>query len=152
MNNIELQRLTENLAIKYFGVPFKHKAYFNQRLRTTGGRYLLKSHNIEINPKQLKHFGEDAIAQIVKHELCHYFLHLAGKGYQHRDTDFKVLSAKVGAPRFCNPTETYESRANYKYQCVSCKANYLRIKRVNTQIMRCGHCGGKLKLVKVFEK
>ena len=32
------------------------------------------------------------------------------------------------------------------------KANYLRIKRVNTQIMRCGHCGGKLKLVKVFEK
>lgn len=100
MNNNELQRLTENLAIKYFGVPFKHKAYFNQRLRTTGGRYLLKSHNIEINPKQLKHFGEDAIVQIVKHELCHYFLHLAGKGYQHRDTDFKDLSAKVGAPRF----------------------------------------------------
>ena len=92
MNNNELQRLTENLAIKYFGVPFKHKAYFNQRLRTTGGRYLLKSHNIEINPKQLKHFGEDAIVQIVKHELCHYFLHLAGKGYQHRDTDFKDLS------------------------------------------------------------
>ena len=75
MNNIELQRLTEQLAIDYFGVEFKHKAYFNHRLRTTGGRYLLRSHHIEINPKQLENFGEQAIIDIIKHELCHYFLH-----------------------------------------------------------------------------
>ena len=151
MNNIELQRLTEQLAIDYFGVEFKHKAYFNHRLRTTGGRYLLRSHHIEINPKQLENFGEQAIIDIIKQELCHYFLHLAGRGYQHRDRDFKVLSSKVGAPRFCTPTETYQSRANYKYQCANCLENYLRIRKVNTHKMRCGHCGGKLNLVEVYK-
>ena len=34
-------------------------------------------------------FGEKAVIDIIKHELCHYFLHLAGKGYQHRDQDIK---------------------------------------------------------------
>ena len=33
---------------------------------------------------------------IIKHELCHYHLHLEGKGYQHRDKDFKELLKKVG--------------------------------------------------------
>ena len=40
---------------------------------------------------------------IIKHELCHYHLHIEGKGYQHRDRDFKQLLQKVDAPRFCSP-------------------------------------------------
>ncbi|MEQ6047271.1 SprT family protein [Staphylococcus saccharolyticus] len=145
MNNDELQQLTEMIAMNFFGKHFKHQIYFNSRLRSTGGRYLLETHNLEINPKQLESFGEQAITDIIKHELCHYFLHLEGKGYQHRNKDFKVLSAKVGAPRFCKSTETYQCRANYKYICAKCKQCYLRIRRVNIKIMRCGHCGGRLK-------
>lgn len=152
MDNNELQILTEQIAEEFFGVEFRHEIYFNSRLRTTGGRYLLKTHNIEINPKQFEYFGEKAIKNIIKHELCHYFLHLSGKGYQHRDNDFKLLSAKVGAPRFCNPTETYERRANYKYQCTNCNAHYLRIRKVNIRNMRCGWCGSKLKLVESYKK
>ena len=98
MNNLALQSLTESIAIKYFGKAFKHEVYYNKRLRTTGGRYILSSHNIEINPKQYEMFGEKAVIDIIKHELCHYFLHLSGEGYQHRDKAFKILSAKVGAP------------------------------------------------------
>lgn len=97
MNNLALQSLTESIAIKYFGKAFKHEVYYNKRLRTTGGRYILSSHNIEINPKQYEMFGEKAVIDIIKHELCHYFLHLAGEGYQHRDKAFKILSAKVGS-------------------------------------------------------
>ncbi|HCY6141845.1 TPA: SprT family protein, partial [Staphylococcus aureus] len=52
MNNDKLQRMVENLSEEKFGRTFQHRAYFNKRLRTTGGRYLLKSHDIEINPKQ----------------------------------------------------------------------------------------------------
>lgn len=52
MNNDKLQRMVENLSEEKFGRTFRHCAYFNKRLRTTGGRYLLKSHDIEINPKQ----------------------------------------------------------------------------------------------------
>ncbi|HEC2149241.1 TPA: SprT family protein [Staphylococcus delphini] len=146
MNNESLQQLTEQLAIEHFGIPFKHHIYFNRRLRTTGGRYMLTSHDIEINPKQYEHFGEQALVDIIKHELCHYFLHLSGRGHQHKDRDFKVLAEKVGAPRFCQPTESYASRANYEYECQSCHSSYVRIRKVNVVKMRCGRCGGRLKL------
>ncbi|HEC2144966.1 TPA: SprT family protein [Staphylococcus delphini] len=146
MNNESLQQLTEQLAIEHFGIPFKHHIYFNRCLRTTGGRYMLTSHDIEINPKQYEHFGEQALVDIIKHELCHYFLHLSGRGHQHKDRDFKVLAEKVGAPRFCQPTESYASRANYEYECQSCHISYVRIRKVNVVKMRCGRCGGRLKL------
>ncbi len=77
MNNDKLQRMVrtseENLDVH------RHCAYFNKRLRTTGGRYLLKSHDIEINSKQYEHYGEDAVVKIILHELCHYHLHLLVK-------------------------------------------------------------------------
>lgn len=152
MDNQQLQQLTENIAKQSFGAEFKHLAYFNSRLRTTGGRYILKTHHIEINPKQYLHFGEEALVQIIKHELCHYFLHLSGRRYQHKDRDFKRLAQQVQAPRFCRPTESYQQRANYEYQCQSCSSVYIRIKRVNVNQMRCGHCGGKLFLKKYLKR
>ncbi|EHJ08096.1 SprT family protein [Staphylococcus simiae] len=152
MNNDELQLLTERLSKDKFGLSFNHKAYFNKRLRTTGGRYLLKSHNIEINPKQYQHFGEEDVKKIILHELCHYHLHIAGRGYQHKDRDFKILSQQVGAPRFCNSIQSYEQRANYEYQCTKCHAKYLRIRKVDTKRMRCGKCNGQLKMIKLLHK
>ncbi|EKU47123.1 hypothetical protein C273_07782 [Staphylococcus massiliensis S46] len=105
---------------------------------------MLKSHNIEINPKQYQVYKEQAVKEIVLHELCHYHLHLEGKGYQHRDQDFKQLCKKVGAKRHCKPTEEYEDRVNYIYQCLNCKRTFKRIRKVNTRKMRCGRCKGKL--------
>ncbi|WP_041498063.1 SprT family protein, partial [Staphylococcus aureus] len=103
---------------------------------------------IEINPKQYEHYGEDAVVKIILHELCHYHLHIAGKGYQHKDRDFKRLSQQVGAPRFCNSIESYQQRANYEYYCTKCHAKYIRIRKVDTTRMRCGHCNGKLRMKK----
>ena len=37
MDNEKLQSMTESISITIFKRPFKHKAYFNKRLRTTGG-------------------------------------------------------------------------------------------------------------------
>lgn len=56
--------MVEKLSEEKFGRKFRHCAYFNKRLRTTGGRYLLKSHDIEINPKQYEHYGEDAVVKL----------------------------------------------------------------------------------------
>ncbi|REH96679.1 SprT family protein [Staphylococcus felis] len=147
MNNQKLQALAEQIAITDFNDVFQHKIYFNHRLRSTGGRYLLQTHHIEINPKQYEYFGFDAVVDIIKHELCHYFLHLNGKGYQHRDQDFKRLSQKVGAPRFCKPIQPYEERVQYHYKCQNCKQDYFRIRKVNLNIMRCGKCKGQLKRI-----
>lgn len=147
MENSELQQLVTDLSQKYFHKPFKHQATFNNRLKTTGGRYLLNSHNIEINYQQYSKFGEKALEDIIKHELCHYHLHIEGKGYQHRDKAFKDLIKKVDAPRFCQPIKSYDERAKYIYKCEACKVKFKRIKKVNTAKYRCGICGGKLKII-----
>ncbi|MBS4178599.1 SprT family protein [Lederbergia citrea] len=147
MTNDELQALTEKISNGLFKKPFKHKAMFNPRLRTTGGRYLLSSHNIEINRKYYEEHGSDELEGIIKHELCHYHLHIEGKGYKHRDEDFRRLMKKVGAPRHCTPLASSQSKrlANlYIYKCKNCSHQYERQRRVNTKRYVCGKCSGRL--------
>ncbi|MCM3761676.1 SprT family protein [Alkalihalobacillus oceani] len=147
--NDQLQALVEEISLEYFGLPFVHRAIFNNRLRTTGGRYMLKSHNIEINPKQLQHFGIAEVIGIIKHELCHYHLHLQGKGYQHRDPEFKELLEKVGAPRYCQviPGTLNKKQMIHVYQCTNCELVFERKRRIKLQKYVCGRCRGKLKKI-----
>ncbi|ARK28623.1 SprT family protein [Halalkalibacter krulwichiae] len=149
MTNKQLQKLVECISEEYFKIPFLHEATFNNRLRTTGGRYLLRSHNIEINPKQLIYFGKDALVGIIKHELCHYHLHLQGKGYQHRDNDFKDLMMKLGAPRFCEtiPGTKNSTTSNHRYQCTVCGLEYNRKRKIDIRRYVCGKCKSKLKKI-----
>ncbi len=145
LNNFELQKVVEEISSHYFQKPFEHRVKFNPRLQTTGGRYLLRTHNIEINPKYYQKHGFKEIEGIIKHELCHYHLHIAGKGYQHRDEDFKRLSKQTGAPRHC--TSLGEKKYRYLYQCTSCEQNYYRVRQMNPTRYLCGKCRGKLKLI-----
>nr|WP_263323811.1 SprT family protein [Neobacillus sp. Marseille-Q6967] len=152
MEDKELQKLVETISIESFGKIFRHKATFNPRLRSTGGRYLLGTHNIEINKKYLDQLGMEEIIGIIKHELCHYHLHLEGRGYQHRNSDFKLLLKKVGAPRFCNSLiEKPQKRYNKKmmiYECSKCRLQYKRKRSINTSRYVCGKCRGRLSKVK----
>ena len=102
MNDQQLQALVEELSLRYFKRPFIHRAYFNRRLKTTGGRYLLMSHDIEINEKMLTKHGKATLIGTIKHELCHYHLHLTGQGYRHRDrilNNYCVRSEVYGMPQ-----------------------------------------------------
>lgn len=148
LNNQELQSLVEEISWKYFNKAFRHKAIFNPRLKTTGGRYLLGSHNIEMNKKYFDQFGKDELIGIIKHELCHYHLHLERKGYRHRDLDFKKLLHAVGAPRYCSSLpETVEKRKSQReliYICSKCKWEYKRKRRIDTKRYVCGNCRGEL--------
>ena len=103
MNYEQLTLWVQEVSMTYFKKPFRHQAVFNKRLRTTGGRYLLQTHNIEINPKYLEEYGEQEVEGIIKHELCHYHLHIEGKGYRHGDMDFQMLMQQTGSPRYCRP-------------------------------------------------
>lgn len=148
MEDHELQKLVIKISAAFFGKPFRHRAFFNPKLRTTGGRYLLNTHNIELNKKYLLQLGEEELIGIIKHELCHYHLHLEGKGYQHRDQEFKLLLKKVGAPRFCRRLpETPKKRSSKKiliYECTQCHLQYQRKRSMNTNRFVCGKCRGKL--------
>lgn len=146
-----LQELVEMISIRDFNKPFRHRARFNNRLQTTGGRYLLGSHDIELNPKYYVERGEEELIGIIKHELCHYHLHIEGKGYKHRDRDFRELMKKVDAPRFCKPLDSVTKRrvmTQYLYECSACHQRYVRKRKVDTSRYVCGKCKGKLKEIK----
>ncbi|MBM7649386.1 SprT-like protein [Bacillus ectoiniformans] len=155
MDNVRLQQLTEQLSADLFGRPFLHQAFFNNRLKTTGGRYMLESHNIEINIKYYDEYGLEELKGIIKHELCHYHLHIEGKGYKHRDRDFKELMKKVDAPRYCTPLVKSRSSKQIRvliYRCKNCEAVYSRRRKVNTEKYVCGKCKGKLKFIEEVKK
>jgi len=148
MTNQELQALVEEISLRDFGKPFRHQARFNRRLRTTGGRYLLRSHDIEFNPRHLDEHGRDELIGIIKHELCHYHLHMEGRGYKHADADFKQLLRKVGGSRYCQSVGTGRQTLPYKYElrCLACGMSYKRKRKVDVSRFVCGRCRGKLQL------
>ncbi|OLN21811.1 SprT family protein [Domibacillus antri] len=144
-----VQKLTERLSMQFFKRPFLHQAYINKRLRTTGGRYLLDSHHIEVNEKYAIEYGEEELIGIIKHELCHYHLHLQGKGYKHRDRDFQKMLAETDSPRYCralpgNKALKKEQSVIY-YSCLQCGIIYKRRRKMNVNKYVCGSCRGRLK-------
>ncbi|WP_338554896.1 SprT family protein [Paenibacillus sp. KS-LC4] len=145
MKDEELQQWVERVSLESFGRPFKHMATFNGRLKATGGRYFMKSHHIEISPYQLSTFGVEETEKIIKHELCHYHLHLLKRGYRHRDEDFKRLLAQVGGSRYCQSLpERRVEPFRYKLVCKDCGMEYPRKRRINPAKYACGKCRGKL--------
>ncbi|CDQ21490.1 SprT-like protein [Halobacillus karajensis] len=141
----ELQDWTDKLSKKYFDKPFMHEVYFNSRLRTTGGRYIPSKKVIEINPKYVVELDGAELEGIIKHELCHYHLHIEGKGFSHRDPEFKALLKKTGSPRHCSPLPSQQRERLHHYVCAKCGQSYKRKRRVDTKRYRCGKCKGSLK-------
>lgn len=149
MNQEQLQHLVEQVSQEFFCRPFLHQAVFNSRLRTTGGRYLMKSHDLEMNPRVLQMYDEKELIGVIKHELCHYHLHLEGKGYQHKDRDFKELLQKSGGSRYVKDLRSKEDiQQENVYQCSRCNQVYRRKKKMDTRRYVCGKCRGRLLLVK----
>lgn len=144
MTNEELQQLVENISFVYFKQPFKHQATFNSRLRTTGGRYHLSSHQLDFNPRVVEIYGQEELIGMIKHELCHYHLHLSGKGYQHKDQAFKQLLKQTGGSRFVKPLSQKKEITYHYYECLKCHGTIIRRRKINTEKYGC-QCGGKLK-------
>ncbi|QHZ49677.1 SprT family protein [Paenibacillus larvae] len=147
MTDEELQAWVEDISLTSFGRPFRHKASFNRILSSTGGRYMMKSHNIEISQKQWDVYGREEVEKIIKHELCHYHLHLMGRGYRHRDREFKQLLKAVGGARYCKALQDKPPKP-FKYQlvCTKCGHIYRRKRKMDPAKYACGSCRGKLRL------
>ena len=148
MTEEELQKLVENISRTSFGRQFKHQVKINKRMTTTGGRYHLDDHHIEINAHFLAPQYRQELIGIIKHELTHYHLHLTHKGYRHQDQDFKILLDKVGGSRYAPDIGLKRKRkAKYLYVCTICGQQFVRVRRVNVRRYGCGKCGGRLRLV-----
>ncbi|KGX87820.1 SprT family protein [Pontibacillus marinus] len=147
MNQTVLKEWVNEISEHWFGKPYPDEVVMNARLRTTGGRYIPKYRRIELNPKYLEEQGEEEFIGIIKHELCHYHLHVEGKGYQHRDREFKELMRETNSPRHCKPLPSKAQDRKHEYQCESCSMTYKRVRRVDVKRYRCGKCKGKLKKI-----
>lgn len=146
MSGEELQALVEQISCQYFKRPFLHRAIFNSRLQTTGGRYHLKDHHLDFNPHLFAQVDQETIAGIIKHELCHYHLHLLNRGYQHKDADFKALLKTTGGLRYAPSLQKKaQTPPRYLYVCQNCGESYRRKRRINLTRFCCGKCRGKLK-------
>ena len=113
--------------------------------KTTGGRYHLNSHNLDFNPLVLEMHGLEELEKVVKHELCHYHLHLEGRGYQHRDADFRHLLKESGGSRFVKDLRQTGNLTPPKwlYGCSACGQMYPRKRRIDLNKYICGKCKGK---------
>lgn len=145
IQEIQLRELVDGISQEYFNKPFADEVRFNYRLRTTGGRYIPSKRLIELNPKYAMVEDQTEFIGIIKHELCHYHLHIEGKGYKHRDKDFRNLLQATGSPRFCSPLPNETEQHKYLYVCQKCSHEYRRKRRVNTEKYRCGRCRGELR-------
>ncbi|WP_407271792.1 SprT family protein [Radiobacillus sp. PE A8.2] len=143
MTQTQLEELVNDISISYFSKPFTDDVSFNSRLRTTGGRYIPSKRKIELNPKYLDELEEE-FHGIIKHELCHYHLHIEGKGYQHRDPEFRALLKQTNSPRHCQPLPSMNRKVKYVYHCTACGQVYHRMRSMKTSKYRCGKCGGKI--------
>lgn len=141
---MNLNELVKTVSYEDFGKPFRHKAVWNKRLKTTGGRFHPKDGHLDFNPKHYEVFGEEVFRKIIRHELCHYHLFFEKKGYRHKDRDFKELLEKVGGIRYA---PGLPSTSRYQYNCQNCGQVYYRQRRINLTTYVCGKCCGKLLLV-----
>ena len=141
---MNLTDYVKQVSLEDFGKPFKHKAQWNTRLRSTGGRFFSKDGHLDFNPKVYQELGLEVFRKIVRHELCHYHLYFEGRGYQHKDLAFKQLLKEVDGLRFVPPLSSSNQKPSLVYACQSCLQIYQRKRRIDTKRYRCGLCRGKL--------
>lgn len=128
-----------------FGKEFHHQAYWNHRLKTTGGRFFPKDGHLDFNPRYYE-ANQALFRKIVRHELCHYHLYFEKKGYRHKDRDFKELLKAVGGVRYAPKLPAFDP-ATYFYRCQQCSQVYPRKRRMNTAKYCCGKCRGVLEFI-----
>lgn len=140
---MNLKEYVKEVSKEDFGREFQHDAVWNNRLKTTGGRFFSNDGHLDFNPEILSVFGIEVFRKIVRHELCHYHLYFQGKGYRHRDRAFKELLKKVDGLRYAPSIS--QKRLKRHYQCQKCFQDFYRQRRIDVTRYRCGKCHGRLK-------
>ncbi len=136
-DEMDVEPLLQRLSLELFARPFLGRVRFNSRLRTSAGRFLASSQIIEVNPAYVRANGEASLIDTLKHELIHYHYPQGGHGPL-----FRGEAKRIGCNRFCSPLPGRSPAL--RYACIDCGQEYLRRRRVNVRLMRCGKCRGIL--------
>lgn len=114
MNNDELNRFGKYLFDTYFEEDLDIPIKINNRLKRTNAWFVSDNNPyIEVS----KHVAEQSIyiiADILSHELIHYYLYKHGKPYDDNDIEFNTLTYRYGISR-TNSTIIENNIIKYKY-------------------------------------
>ena len=151
---MNLTDYVRQVSLEDFGREFRHRAEWNSRLQTTGGRFFPKDRHLDFNPKIYQTFGLETFRKIVRHELCHYHLYDQGKGYRHKDLAFKQLLQQVDGLRFTPPLPEKTGRVKriYLYRCPHCGQEYRRKRKIDLKKYACGRCRGRLQFLEMRQE
>src|SRR5699024_7480135 len=68
-NEEKVFELTNSVSTQFLNKPLKHTIMYNDRLRTTGGRYIPCKKRIAMNPNYVVEMGYEEVVGIIKHDL-----------------------------------------------------------------------------------
>ncbi|MBS7077748.1 MAG: SprT family protein, partial [Streptococcus parasanguinis] len=77
-----------------------------------------------------------------------------GKGYCHKDLDFKQLLQQVDGLRFTPPLPDRSGRVKriYLYQCPHCGQEYRRKRKIDLKKYACGRCHSRLQFLEMRQE
>jgi len=131
---MNLTEYVRQVSLEDFGREFRHRAEWNSRLQTTGGRFFPKDRHLDFNPKIYQVFGLEVFRKIV-----------------HKDLAFKQLLQQVDGLRFTPPLPDRTRRVKriYLYQCPHCGQEYRRKRKIDLKKYACGRCRSRLQFLEM---
>jgi len=107
---------------KTYGMDLKVPVEINTRLSRSLGRFKYRKNMrqpvaVEISGDLIKYYGEEAVIDVLKHELIHYACYMLGKPHSDGQSYFENELVKHGVSR----THHYGAKGLYHvYYCPSC--------------------------------
>ena len=122
---ITIQRLTDfanSWLQKIYGIKLEAPIEIRNSLKRTLGYFQYRQDKkepikIALAARLLTHYDEDAVYDVLKHELVHYALYMLDKPHKDGHPYFENELKRLGI----NPTNTYQAKGFYHvYRCSSC--------------------------------
>lgn len=143
MTNDDLYRFAQRalLTIGEETVAKQFSISWNPRMRSTAGRALLKTYNVEINPKLLE-FGENEVYNTILHELAHL---LAWYRTRHRGhgAEWRAACVDLGIPNekvtHNLPLPKRQQKRKWRYVCPACETSFDRVRKARAH-SACAKC------------
>lgn len=82
--------------------------------------------------------SEEAMEEIIKHEMIHLWLHVQGLPSGHTAA-FCAKARQMGQPKTRHQIETPKPRKGWEYSCAVCKSTFIRRKRFGRSVA-CATC------------